>query len=217
MTIQDGAGRAFAAGAAAFGLETKDVAFEQLATVAEDGRIEGYASLFGVPDQGGDVVEAGAFARSLERLRAAAPAITVGVQVMGSAAIPRALTEGAANLGVAFNLVPPPELREVQRVSFKLGAVMGVVLVLAVLSRPIRRFPRLLSILSAETLTIYVFHLMVLYFGNIGLYRFFGGSLSLPRALCASAGMVVLTTGYTVLWHKVKKGEIKPLGWLRRG
>lgn len=68
---------------------------------------------------------AGLLPGALERLRAAAPAITVGVQVMGSAAIPRALTEGAANLGVAFNLVPPPELREVQRVSFKLGAVMA--------------------------------------------------------------------------------------------
>ena len=75
MTIQDGAGRAFAAGAAAFGLETKDVAFEQLATVAEDGRIEGYASLFGVPDQSGDVVERGAFAKSLDRLRAAGRAV----------------------------------------------------------------------------------------------------------------------------------------------
>ena len=64
-------GRGFAAGGVSYGLETKDLAFEQVATVAEDGRIEGYASLFGVPDQGGDVVEAGAFAKSLERLRAA--------------------------------------------------------------------------------------------------------------------------------------------------
>ena len=68
-------GRGFAAGGVSYGLETKDLAFEQVATVAEDGRIEGYASLFGVPDQGGDVVEAGAFARSLERLRAAGRAV----------------------------------------------------------------------------------------------------------------------------------------------
>jgi len=32
-----------------------------------DGRVEGYASLFGVPDHGGDVVMPGAFAASLKR------------------------------------------------------------------------------------------------------------------------------------------------------
>ncbi len=53
------------------GLETKYVAFDQVATVADDGRIEGYASIFGAADQGGDVVERGAFARSLDALRSA--------------------------------------------------------------------------------------------------------------------------------------------------
>ena len=53
------------------GLETKFVAFDQVATVAEDGRIEGYASIFGAPDQTGDVVAEGAFSRSLEALREA--------------------------------------------------------------------------------------------------------------------------------------------------
>ena len=53
------------------GLETKYLAFDQAATVADDGRIEGYASFFGMEDQGGDVVEPGAFAASLDRLRAA--------------------------------------------------------------------------------------------------------------------------------------------------
>ena len=38
-----------------------------LADVGEDGTFEGYASLFGVPDEGGDVVEPGAFAASLAR------------------------------------------------------------------------------------------------------------------------------------------------------
>ncbi len=35
-----------------------------------DGAIAGYASLWGVPDQGGDIVERGAMAASLRRLRA---------------------------------------------------------------------------------------------------------------------------------------------------
>ena len=55
----------------AAGLETKFVAFDQVATVADDGRIEGYASLFGLADQGGDVVEEGAFGASLRRMREA--------------------------------------------------------------------------------------------------------------------------------------------------
>lgn len=33
--------------------------------IAEDGRFEGYASVFGSPDQGGDVVMPGAFAKTL--------------------------------------------------------------------------------------------------------------------------------------------------------
>jgi hypothetical protein len=53
------------------GLETKFVAFDQVATVAEDGRIEGYASLFGEADQSGDVVARGAFGASLAAMRAA--------------------------------------------------------------------------------------------------------------------------------------------------
>lgn len=52
-------------------LETKFLTFDQVATVEEDGRIEGYASLFGVADQGGDTVAKGAFADSLTALRAA--------------------------------------------------------------------------------------------------------------------------------------------------
>lgn len=47
-------------------LETKFVAFDA-ASAGEDGRIEGYASLFGVVDQGGDEVAPGAFAGSLAR------------------------------------------------------------------------------------------------------------------------------------------------------
>ena len=39
-------------------------------TVAEGSRIEGYASVFGACDQGGDVVAPGAYAQSLARLAA---------------------------------------------------------------------------------------------------------------------------------------------------
>lgn len=50
-------------------IETKDVAFD-LKAAAADGAIEGYASLFGEVDQGGDIVAAGAYGASLSKLAA---------------------------------------------------------------------------------------------------------------------------------------------------
>lgn len=52
------------------GLETKFCQPEGALTLTEGCRIEGYASLFGVTDQGGDVVMPGAYDRSLARLKA---------------------------------------------------------------------------------------------------------------------------------------------------
>jgi HK97 family phage prohead protease len=52
------------------GLEAKFVRFDaEELTVTRGARIEGYASLFGACDQGGDVVERGAYAASLRRLQ----------------------------------------------------------------------------------------------------------------------------------------------------
>jgi len=52
------------------GLEHKFCQFDTEIGVADGTRIEGYASLFGRVDQGGDVVERGAYAASLQRLAA---------------------------------------------------------------------------------------------------------------------------------------------------
>ncbi|MBP0480999.1 HK97 family phage prohead protease [Sagittula salina] len=49
-------------------LEHKFCRFDAEVTVVEGMKIEGYASLFGKIDQGGDVVARGAYARSLKRL-----------------------------------------------------------------------------------------------------------------------------------------------------
>ena len=51
-----------------YGLETKFCRMDGALTVGEGAVIEGYASLFGAPDQSGDVVRAGAYAESLRRL-----------------------------------------------------------------------------------------------------------------------------------------------------
>ncbi len=50
------------------GLETKFATFGEVLEMQEGSVIEGYASLFGAADQGGDVVEAGAYAGSLGRI-----------------------------------------------------------------------------------------------------------------------------------------------------
>lgn len=51
-----------------YGLELKFCRGDQAVQVQDGTRIEGYASLFGLPDQGGDVVCRGAYAASLRRL-----------------------------------------------------------------------------------------------------------------------------------------------------
>jgi len=50
-------------------LEMKYTALSGLTETGERGRIKGYASRFGEPDQSGDLVMPGAFTTSLERLR----------------------------------------------------------------------------------------------------------------------------------------------------
>lgn len=49
-------------------LETKFRRFDSTLTLKDGAEIAGYASLFGAPDQGGDVVQRGAYAASLARL-----------------------------------------------------------------------------------------------------------------------------------------------------
>ncbi|WP_147126131.1 HK97 family phage prohead protease [Shimia ponticola] len=53
------------------GLEHKFCRIETPITVDDGLKIEGYASLFGKADNGGDVVERGAYAASLDKLKAA--------------------------------------------------------------------------------------------------------------------------------------------------
>jgi len=51
------------------GLERKYTSLSSLTETGEIGRLKGYASRFGEPDQAGDVVVEGAFAASLDRLK----------------------------------------------------------------------------------------------------------------------------------------------------
>jgi Escherichia/Staphylococcus phage prohead protease len=57
------------------GLEVKFCRVAAGVSLDEDGVITGYASVFGRPDQGGDVVQKGAYKASLERLKAKGGAV----------------------------------------------------------------------------------------------------------------------------------------------
>lgn len=57
-----------AGGGSPLGLEVKFVPVAALQEAGEGAIVSGYASLFGQPDQSGDVVSPGAFQRSLDRL-----------------------------------------------------------------------------------------------------------------------------------------------------
>ena len=67
------------------GLETKFATFGEGLEMQDGAVIEGYASLFGAPDQGGDVVQSGAYTQSLQSGRRIKmlwqhdPALPIGV------------------------------------------------------------------------------------------------------------------------------------------
>lgn len=87
----------------------------------------------------------------------------------------------------------------------RFAAVIGIVTVLGVVCARIRTLPRVLRILSAETLFVYVFHLWVLYAGVLGIHERWGRSLPLWQAFVASGSMMVLTVSATVAWHHRKR------------
>jgi len=58
-----------------YGLETKFARLGEEIALTDGSVIEGYASLFGITDKGGDVVVAGAYGRSLKKLSAEGRAV----------------------------------------------------------------------------------------------------------------------------------------------
>lgn len=62
---------------------------------------------------------------AIAKLRQAFPHITVGTTTRGSMDIPRALTDGSADLGLAFALERSPDLRCIAQGRFRLGALLA--------------------------------------------------------------------------------------------
>lgn len=111
----------------------------------------------------------------------------------------------AARFGVdALGPIGPPDAPLSTAPAFaleKLATVIGIVTVLGIVCARIRTLPRLLRILSAETLFVYVFHLWVLYATVLGIEERWGRSLSPWQAAGASAAMITLTVSATAVWH----------------
>lgn len=61
----------------------------------------------------------------IQRLRERTPYVTVGAESMGSLAIPKAVLDGNADIGMAFALPRQAELRQVALARFRLGAIMA--------------------------------------------------------------------------------------------
>lgn len=125
--------------------------------------------------------------------RLAALAAVVGAVALAAQASPWTLVQTATH----------PSARPAF-VTSNLAAVLVLTLGLSIVTAPLRSLPRTLRILSGETLTIYMFHLIVLFGFNIQLARRIGATLTLPRALALAAGMIVLTSAYALAWHRFK-------------
>ena len=111
-----------------FGLERKYTALSALTETGEIGRLKGYASRFGEPDQSGDVVAQGAFAASLERLKKAGrsvkflwqhdPARPIGVW--------RQVLENKVGLWVSGEVLTDLQLGQEAAVLMQAGAIDGL-------------------------------------------------------------------------------------------
>lgn len=118
----------FHAPAQDLGLEMKYTALSSLTETGEVGRLRGYASRFGEPDQSGDVVMAGAFKASLDRLNKAGrsvkflwqhdPARPIGVW--------RQVSENKTGLWVAGEVLTELSLGREAAVLMRAGAIDGL-------------------------------------------------------------------------------------------
>lgn len=63
--------------------------------------------------------------RAIAAMAARYPRVTVGVTILGTEAIPAAIANGDADLGLAFEVPPQPELRRIAATRFRLGAVVA--------------------------------------------------------------------------------------------
>lgn len=123
----------------ALGLETKFMGLGPVAEMGATGVVAGHASLFHAPDQGGDVVLPGAFARSLARLAQAGRRVKFlwqhdAAQPIG---VWDEVREDAAGLHVRGTLLPEIARGAEAMALLRAGAIDG----LSIGYRPVRAEP----------------------------------------------------------------------------
>jgi hypothetical protein len=84
----------------------------------------------------------------------------------------------------------------------KLAFVVAALAVLALVSWPLARLPRVLERLSGETLVLYVVHLQLLYPAGIGLMHWVGPVLSLPAAMGVALALMIVSGAVALLWNE---------------
>lgn len=107
----------------------------------------------------------------------------------------------------AFGPSYEPAVRASSRPWFvvhKLAVVAALLALLSALCQRLRALPRWLTLLSSETLAIFVFHLQVIYGGAWALSQRFGRTLSLGEALLCVALNLALSIGFAFGWHALK-------------
>lgn len=118
--------------------------------------------------------------------------LVLGIALVADALPLSLLTEETShNSEPAFNLL-------------KLGVVLSIVTLLAVIGRRIPRLPRFLQILAGESLILYVVHLVILYGAGVGLYRWVGRTLPLPVAIATGFAMAVVMACIGLGWYRLK-------------
>jgi uncharacterized membrane protein len=85
----------------------------------------------------------------------------------------------------------------------KLAWVLGALAVLAPVVSRIRALPGPIATLAGETLAVYVFHLLVLFFPPMMLAARVGHHLTLPEGLAISAAMIVACSAFGVAWPRL--------------
>ncbi|HEY6877669.1 MAG TPA: heparan-alpha-glucosaminide N-acetyltransferase domain-containing protein, partial [Polyangiales bacterium] len=88
----------------------------------------------------------------------------------------------------------------------KLSVIALVLCALELLSRRIRKLPRVLTILGGETLAIFVFHLQLIYGGKWAFAHRFGRTLDWPHALAVASLNIVASIAFGLAWYGLKQG-----------
>lgn len=94
----------------------------------------------------------------------------------------------------------------------KLAWVLGTLAVLAPVMSRVRALPGPIATLAQETLAVYVFHLLVLYFPPVMLASRIGDDLPLGEAACVSLAMIAVSAGFGLAWPRLRGA----MDWLKR-